>query len=284
LTLVTVSSVKGAPGGTTVALLLSRSLAGATVDSRTTLLLECDPAGGDLAPTLGLPGVPGLASLALAGRHGLTVDLLLAHAQAHPSRPELRLLLGVAGPEQGAALRWIWRDLACLLSAPSLLVVADLGRCGVDDRHGELCETAAANLLITTDDVASLLHAKAAVEASQRAGRAVGVIVTGERRRRLSQVSQAMNAEVLGAVRYDRPAVSSLLARGDAARFRVGEARARARSDALLADVERIACRLATRVGIEASAAPAMCTGSRVSTSRLGQSPVARFLRKPVIL
>ena len=229
MTLVTVSTVKGAPGGTTVALLLGRSFADAAGQGRTALLAECDISGGDLAPTLGLPSVPGMASLALAGRHGLTVDLLLAHTQFQPSRPGLRFLLGVAGPEQGAALSWIWRDLGHLLTDPSLVVIADLGRCGVDGRHDELWQAAVTNLLVTTDGVASLLHTKAAVESAQNAGRALAVIVTGARRRRLSQIADVTKAEVLGAVRYDPAAVLSLLGRGGAfPRFRVGETQARA--------------------------------------------------------
>lgn len=267
MTLVTVSTVKGAPGGTTVALLLARRFA----ESRrrqggTPVLAECDLSGGDLAPALGLLGVPGMASLAVAARHGLTEELLTGHAQVSSSLPDLRLLLGIAGPEQGAALSWMWRDLARLLSSPSLVAVADLGRCGIDDRQGELCRAAGANLLVTTDGVAALLHARAAVESAERDGCPLALVVTGVRRRRLSQIAEVTGAEVLGAIRYDPRAVSGVLQLGGSPR-RAGMSRGPQSSEGALGDVAAIASRLAGRLPDLGAAMTLDPRAERVSSS-----------------
>lgn len=286
MTLVTVSTVKGAPGGTTVALLLARRLAESRCrDTVSTVLAECDLSGGDLAPALGLAGVPGMASLAVAARHGLTEELLMGHAQVSPSLPGLRLLLGIAGPEQGAALSWMWGDLARVLSSPMFVAVADLGRCGIDDRQGELCQAAVANLLVTTDGVAALLHARAAVESAARDGRDLAIVVTGMRRRRLSQIAEATGAEVLGAVRYDPPAVSRLLREGGAPRT-ARRTRESQPPEGVLRDVAAMASSLARRLPALAGATPIGPRAGRASSSlvrtglpvRIGL--VSRFRRR----
>lgn len=212
MTLLTVSTVKGAPGGSTVALLLARVVAATLVGDGTCVLAECDLSGGDLAPRLGLPAIPGVASLALAARHGLTVEVLLAHTQASDCSPRLRVLPGVAGPEQGMALSWIMGDLGQALADPSIVAVADLGRLRGDvDDNDRLRRIATANLLVTKDDVASLLHSRAAVETARHAGTIFGIVLTGERTRRVSQVSGAIGAEVVGEVRFDPKALSLVL-------------------------------------------------------------------------
>jgi len=276
MTLITVSTVKGAPGGTTVALLLGRSLARATDAGLTPLVVECDLSGGDLAPALRLPGLPGTASLALAGRHGLSLDLLLAHTQGVASLPRLRLLLGVAGPSQGTALSWIWRDLGEVLSDPSVLAVADLGRCGLDDRHDDLWRAAVVSLLVTTDGVASLMHAKAAVEAARESGRSLSVVVAGERTRRLSQIAAATNAEVLGALRYDPLAVASVL-QGGRAGLRPRTSARRARSEDLLSDVDAMVATLAERLGTRASTSTAIAADAWIGSSGIRQRGIGRL-------
>lgn len=243
MTLVTVSTVKGAPGGSTVALLLARAVAATLLGDRTCVLAECDLSGGDLAPALGLPGVPGVASLALAARHGLTVEVLLAHTQATACDSRLRVLPGIAGPEQGMALSWILGDLGRALANPSIEAVADLGRLrGADDHNDELRRMATANLLVTKDDVASLLHSRAAVESARQAGTTLGLVLAGERTRRVSHVSEATGADVVGAVRFDAEALSRLLHRKGTAAKR--SSRALRRTRGLISDAEAIASRL----------------------------------------
>ncbi len=277
MTFVTVSTVKGAPGATTVALLLAQQFAGLLPNARTCILADCDVAGGDLGPLLGLPGVPGLASLALAARHGLTLELLMAHTQPSPHSPGLRALLGVAGPEQGGALNWIWKQLGDTLADPTVLAVADLGRVGADDRHSELGGRAVTNLLVTCDGVAALLHAKAACESAERSGRPLSIVVAGRRRWPLSHIAEATSAEVLGAVRFDPSDLSSVLSTGRRGHLRIG--RRSDRRGALRCDVEALARKVADRIGSAELAAPAvpdpsslqLWAGGRVAARRIGR-------------
>lgn len=67
MTLITVVSLRGAPGVTTVSLELTRRWPG-----ESPILIEADPDGGCLAAREGLPASPGLAELAAAARSGLS--------------------------------------------------------------------------------------------------------------------------------------------------------------------------------------------------------------------
>jgi hypothetical protein len=209
--LVTVSTVKGAPGGTTIAFLLAQALAASPQGPEPCVLLECDPAGGDLARCLDLLGIPGLASLALAARHGLTIDVLLSHSQAVPGSPGLGVVPGIAGPEQGRAVQWLLSDLAGLLADPAIRAVVDLGRFHYDDCADQLRAVAAANLVVTSDDVASLLHARSAVESAGRSDLTIELVVAGQRSHRLDQVARATRAPVVGTVRHDPVALAHLM-------------------------------------------------------------------------
>ncbi len=211
MTLVTISTVKGAPGGSTVALLLAQGLAAGS-SGQDSFLVECDLAGGDLAPRLGLLGVPGLASLALAARLGITKETLLAHAQYSNRAPGLSLLVGIAGPEQGIALGWLLNSLAEVLSDQGVRGVADLGRLVLENDPNETFRRrAAANIVVTSDNVASLLHARAAIESTGRLGTSTSIVVVGRRVRRLSEVEEAIGSSVIGSVRFDEDALNELL-------------------------------------------------------------------------
>jgi hypothetical protein len=281
VTLLTVSTVKGAPGGSTLALLLSTVIATRLDRDRTCVLAECDLSGGDLAPRLGVPAIPGVASLALAARHGLTVDLLLSHTQASPWAPRLRVLPGIAGPEQGRALSWMLADLGRALADPSIVAVADLGRLRGDDHNAELRRLATANLLVTNDDVASLLHSRAAVESSGHAGTTLGIVLAGDRTRRASQVSVATGADVLGAVRFDPRALSLLL---HPRRFTLGRSSIALRgARGLIRDAESIVSRFA---GLEApieQPARSSVPAGREAGSPARRSVTGRMRRRAVL-
>jgi MinD-like ATPase involved in chromosome partitioning or flagellar assembly len=279
MTLLTVSTVKGAPGGSTIALLLAGAVTAAATDGRRCILAECDLSGGDLAPRLGLPGVPGVASLALAARHGLTVEILLAHTQSPAMTPQLNVLPGIAGPEQGMALGWILGELARVLADPSVVAIADLGRLRIDrDSNEELRSIAKANVLVTNDDVASLLHAKAAVESARASGTTLGIVLAGERRRRVSHVSQATGAEVVGAVRYDPDALSRLLDQGRAARRGLRIPR---RSSGLFSDAAAIVSKL---TGSEVIADPCTVRAAAGEGASSVRSNVLGRLRRRAVL
>jgi hypothetical protein len=278
VTLLTVSTVKGAPGATTVALLLAQHFAGLLPKGPTCVLADCDVSGGDLAPILGLPAVPGLASLALAARHGLTLEQLIAHTQPLARLSGLRALLGVAGPEQGSALKWIWKQLGVTLADPAVLAVADLGRVGADDRHCELGESAVTNLLVTNDGIAALLHAKAACESAERSGRSLSIVVAGHRRWPLSHIAEATCAEVLGAVRFDASGLSSVVR--TARRGRIPIRRRPDRHGALRSDVEALGRKVADRSGLAELLTPSVPDSASVPPSPRGRLAGSSFRRQ----
>ena len=87
--LLCLASIKGSPGVTTTAL----ALAACWPASWRRVLVEADPAGGDLAARYGLPLTPGLVSLAAAARRSTDPELVWEHAQELPGG-----LPVVAGP------------------------------------------------------------------------------------------------------------------------------------------------------------------------------------------
>src|SRR5439155_22435469 len=101
-TTIGVCTAKHSPGATTlaVAIAAARALDGSDADCPT-VVIEADPAGGDLAARSGLPFDPGVVSLAADARHpGAPLDLM-THSQPLPGGG--RAVLAPASPDQAAA-------------------------------------------------------------------------------------------------------------------------------------------------------------------------------------
>ena len=92
--LIALASIKGSPGVTTFALALTAHWPG---DTRR-VLIECDPAGGDIAPRFGLTLTPGLISLAAEARRNPGVDGIWRHTQQLPGG--LPVVVGPLRPDQ----------------------------------------------------------------------------------------------------------------------------------------------------------------------------------------
>lgn len=130
MSLIALFSDKGSPGATTLALAL------ATVWPQPVALVECDPAGGDLALRLtdpaGRPALcpePGLLTLAADARRDPTgTASTWAHGQPLLAVSGPVVVPGLDRPEQGAALAGLWPSIAALLARPHGDVLADLGR------------------------------------------------------------------------------------------------------------------------------------------------------------
>src|SRR5262245_37408551 len=117
--LVSVLYVKSRPGATTTAL----GLAGVLPDSVRPVVVECDPAGGDLAARHGLTMSPGLVELATATRTSAAAvdggEVLSRYAQH--IRLWDRMVEVVVAPSGGAQTRVALSVLArpghCVLAA-----------------------------------------------------------------------------------------------------------------------------------------------------------------------
>lgn len=125
--LVAICSAKGAPGVSSTALTLAASW------PRPVILLEADPAGGDLAyrcrAASGGPvfATPNLVTLAAAVRGGVPSRRVLAeHAQVLGCG--VHLVQGVTAPAQVRGLGRLWTALAEASTASDVDVIADLGR------------------------------------------------------------------------------------------------------------------------------------------------------------
>ncbi|WP_020663125.1 MinD/ParA family ATP-binding protein [Amycolatopsis benzoatilytica] len=111
--LIALCSVHGSPGVTTTTLALAAHWPLPAGTRR--LVVECDPAGGELHTRLGLAGTPGLTSLAAASRHEGERAGLWAHAVPGPAETSVvtapisaahaRIALGVLAPFAADLLR-----------------------------------------------------------------------------------------------------------------------------------------------------------------------------------
>lgn len=120
-------TAKGAPGATTDAMLT------AALWPRRALLIDCDPAGGDMA--LRLPAASGSAldvstgmlSLLPLARRPMTPADVLSHAQVALGGTEI--LAGIASPDQAIAAGSVWSSLADLFAGlPDHDAIIDVGR------------------------------------------------------------------------------------------------------------------------------------------------------------
>jgi MinD-like ATPase involved in chromosome partitioning or flagellar assembly len=159
MTLITLASIKGSPGVTTLACLV-----GATWPTgRRVIVAERDSDGGDLASRFSLSTKTGWQSLALAARRGETDHSIDSHLQNLPGG--LEVLVGTQGGGsdgvgRGAGKEAI-RTVLEVAMGPSADVIVDLGRL-----HYELPETqmwlkhSATVCIVLRPDAASIGHVR----------------------------------------------------------------------------------------------------------------------------
>ena len=170
--LVALASVKGSPGVTITALALA-----ATWPARERLLLEADPAGGDLGPWLDLPPSPGLVGLAAAARHDDGGGAVWDHARQVAGG--LHVVVAPVGAEQASAC--LATLAATALTGPPgpdpAVMIADCGR--LDPRSPALPVAAQADLtlLLVRPQVSELSHLAPRIAGLERAGLRLGLLL-----------------------------------------------------------------------------------------------------------
>lgn len=208
--LVALVSAKGSPGVTTLAVQLARCWPGPAV------VVEADPAGGDLAARLGLAGEPNLATLAIAVRSGTEPGDLWRHAQPVPgpvrsAAGRAAAVAGPAGSAEGRSLRPAWSVLAPLLSEAASTVVVDLGRGAPGETAFDaVVPLADAVLLVTRPDLAAISHARSLVAAWGDGPRPYLAII-GSAPYRPGEVGHSVGAAVLGTIPANRAAAEAEL-------------------------------------------------------------------------
>lgn len=170
LSLICVLYVKSRPGATTTAL----GLAAVLPTSVRPVVVECDPAGGDLAARHGLTMSPGLVELATATRTGATTNVgeaLSRYAQRVWLRD--RSVEVVVAPSGGAQTRVALSVLArpgySVLTASDRTVIADCGRLDFSSAAWPLVGMADAVLVLTRGRLDELAHLREHIDELLRA-------------------------------------------------------------------------------------------------------------------
>lgn len=175
--LIGICSVKGSPGVTTTALALATRWPG-----RKPILIEADPAGGDLGTRFGLASLPGLGSLAAASRRSDTPARLVEHCQALPGGPPV-VLAPVGAQQARAALAVLSSRGAEVLRAvaadPEVVVLIDAGRVEPGSPAVALLRPAATLLILTRPRVEDVAHVASVLTLVPTWTRAAGLILVG---------------------------------------------------------------------------------------------------------
>ena len=247
MSVIAFASVKSSPGTTTAML----AAAHVWPADRAVLVVEGDPAGGDLAARLGCLPEPGLATLAASGRRALSPELIGEHIReaaglslllAPPATAPVRTALEVAGPSLGRVLGQFDAD-----------VLVDCGRLDPGSPALPIASTADLLLLVCCPTVAELPRVAARAAELAAEGCALALVLVGHpspsRRDRYpaSEVAEALGLPVLGTL-ADDPHGAALLTGG------AGLPRALERS-ALVRTARDLATSLLARLGHTATAA-----------------------------
>ena len=219
---IAVCSGKGSPGATFVAANLAAALSRANEE---TVLLDLDPAGGDLCCYLGLDPRRGLYPLLRMEGTVSGTDRLLTEAE---ERSGFHVVVGFPESSDLASTGVLAGALAAA-SASGRLVVADLGR--VFQTNAPIAAQCDLVLLVVRADLVSVLGAERALRQLEAEGtrrERVTVVVSGHEKRRpadLAEVGEALRLSVLGAVPLDRRgARKALLSQSPAATRRLRRA------------------------------------------------------------
>jgi hypothetical protein len=212
---VTIASVKGAPGVTTTVL----ALGSAWPAHRAVIVMECDPAGGDIAARRGLATEPNLVSLAAAVRRsrGPGATNLADHCQQLPGG--LRIVAGSPAPtEMRSAIAAVGRTLPGLAADAAADLVVDCGRLdsGVassaedGDAAGAqttppltLIQGSDLLVLVSRGDLAELSHLESWLPALRSLNASVALVLVGNLSWHVEEVSASLHVEVIGQVPHD---------------------------------------------------------------------------------
>ncbi|MEK7424338.1 MAG: hypothetical protein AAB131_10920 [Actinomycetota bacterium] len=174
--IVTVGSIRGAPGATSWALLLAAAWPAEFDEQR--VVLEADPAGGVIGARYGLGVEPGalrlVTSMRRNGTTGIDVD-----SSARIIEPGLLVL---PGPESGEQARPVWvdsaTDIARRLTVDERAWIVDIGRSDETNPSVAFARHSKLTVLVVGCRPEDLVQVPARVAALHRHGGRVAVIVS----------------------------------------------------------------------------------------------------------
>lgn len=257
------ASAKGSPGVTTAV----AALAATWPADRPLVLVELDPAGGDLVVRLDLATEPGLVTLAAAGRRELDAETLLAHTQPLPALQiddgaSRRVLVAPVAAEQAlASLSALRGVLAGVLDAVDADVLVDCGRVDPSSPVAEVAANADVLVAVSRPVVAEVHHLSARLASLKP--RSASLLTVGDHPYSAAEVADAVGASALGTLPADERA-AVVLAGGQPDVVR------QLRRSRLLRDARSVAEALAGWLSPAGASAPGLPATSPVSPSPSG--------------
>ena len=232
MTVVALTSLKGAPGSTTMACLVGAGWPG----GRSVLLCELDPSGGDLAARFGLSARCGWSSFSLAVRRNSPKAVTPLEPHLQRLRGGLEVLVGPVSAASGGGDAWFSPFGSLLESAGgSRDLLVDLGRMPIEHRAiGGVLERVDALLVVVRGDAPSALRAREhSAQLRARTDDRVGLVVIETGPYPANEIASFSGLTLVAAVPFD-PGVASMAGGGDGRRRRLTRSRLFA-SSALLA-------------------------------------------------
>lgn len=224
--LLCLASLKGAPGVTTLCV----ALAARWPDPWQAVVIEADPAGGDLAPRYRLPVMPGLVSLAAAARRSTDPELVSEHVQllagglpvvAGPTRPDQAraALAAIIGADGHAGV------LGSFTGRGDVVAVVDCGRLDPNSPTAGIIAAADQLLILARPQADELAHAADLVAAGSTvaSGAALTRLVLVGPGYPPSEVEREVGLTVAGSIPWDPRTAAAVSGRS----ARVPRARAR---------------------------------------------------------
>lgn len=192
MTVIGLVSAKHSPGTTTAAVALGLAVGG--------LVVEADPAGGDVAARARVPLAPGLLTMAAAGRHAASA--LPVHAQPLPSGVEA--VVAPTDPyEASTALAAIAQRLVPALRSGVSAAFVDCGRWSPVSTVTPVLAACDMVVMVTEPSVAGIEHVRARRDALQSVARRLAVMIVGDRPYGVGEVEAALALPVVGPLPID---------------------------------------------------------------------------------
>jgi hypothetical protein len=207
--LLAVCSLKGSPGVTTFATVLGACWP----VGETPIVVEADPAGGDLMARFRLNEAPSLTTLAVRARRGVEAGLLAQHSQQLPGG--LHVVIGPVGAEQARTALSVLASGGCSVlrraaEQPSTTVIVDCGRVDPDSPALPIIRSADAMLLVARPQDAELAHVALKLHEAQRWSRRPGLVLIGQGHP-AHEVSRALGIPVMGTIPRDDKGAAVLI-------------------------------------------------------------------------
>lgn len=204
--IITLSSVRGAPGVSVSAALL----AAAWPTSIERVVVEADLDGGVIGARYGLGVEPGVGALVSALRHDVTDERILERSarRVHES------VWLVPGPESATTAVRVWgadraaKQVADALAADARVWLVDAGRVSSRSVTAPLVERAAIAMLFARDQPADLLQVPERVADLRSLGVPVGVVVVGSPDYRADELAAFCGVDRLWCVTADPATVA----------------------------------------------------------------------------